>query len=327
MSNFRFHARACVAAALLASATLSAHATVVWQLADTQQFFVNDPAKSGIYRSQGIATDGNQWFFSWQYGLERADANFVSTQRNSSYTPPASLTPGIPASLLAQGLNHIGDIDYYDGKLYVSLDSTAGYTKPHIAIFNASDLSYTGTSYEITGAPANPKKDVASWFAVDAARGLGYGKEYQNGNTINVYNLADWSFNRTITLDTATASIQGAKVFGDWLYMSSDNDAQSVYRANLVTGVTEEIFRLPTPTGDREVEGIALKDNGKGGVDVFVEMIVDPNRTGQNPANADLQVDLYHYTVSEVPEPGTGALALLGVGMLGMTAARRKRGG
>lgn len=326
MFNLRLCARALLFSATLAVTAITAHATPTWQLADTQQFYANDPAKSGIYRSQGIATDGNQWFFSWQYGLERADQSFTSVQRNSSFTPPGAVTPGIPLNLLAQGLNHIGDIDYYNGKLYVSLDSTSGYTKPHIAIFNAADLSYTGVSYEITGSPANPKKDVASWFAVDAARGLGYGKEYQNGNTLNVYNLDDWSFLRTITLDTNTKSIQGAKVYGDWLYMTSDNDAQSVYRANLLTGAVEEIFQLPKPDGDREVEGIALLDNGKGGVDLFIELIVDPARSGQNPTNDLLRVDLYHYAqVLTVPEPQTWALMILALGLMGFARTRQKR--
>ena len=214
-------------ALLLSSAALiPAHAADAWKLAGVDNFYMHTPTPNsftGLYRSQGMATDGTQWFFSWQYGLERADNNFNSVQRNSSFTLPGNLSPGIPGALMAQGLNHIGDIDYHNGVIYASLDSTAGYTKPHVALFNASDLSYTGKVYELGGTPANPNKDLASWVAVDAKRGVGYGKEWQNGNTINVYNLDDWSFSHTITLDTPLARIQGAKVVGDWLYMASDN--------------------------------------------------------------------------------------------------------
>jgi len=268
-----------------------------WKLVDEQQFFLQTPPNSftGLYRSQGIATDSRRWFFSWQYGLEIADNKFQSVRRNSSFQLPMNLVPGIPTSLLAQGLNHIGDIDYYNGIIYASLDTTSGYTNGHVALYNASDLTYTGVSYPLTGAPSNPHKDVASWVAVDAKRHYGYGKEWQSGNTINVYNLPDWSFNRTITMDTALENIQGAKVHGDWLYMSSNNTTQSVYRVNLINGHVQELFRLPTPVGDREVEGIALREGPGDELNVYVEMVVDPDRSGQNFTNPNLHVSLYHY--------------------------------
>ncbi len=268
-----------------------------WKLVDEQQFFLQTPPNSftGLYRSQGVATDSRRWFFSWQYGLEIADKKFQSVRRNSSFQLPMNLVPGIPTSLLAQGLNHIGDIDYYNGIIYASLDTTSGYTNGHVALYNASDLTYTGVSYPLTGAPSNPHKDVASWVAVDAKRNYGYGKEWQSGNTINVYNLQDWSFNRTITMDTALENIQGAKVHGDWLYMSSNNTTQSVYRVNLINGHVQELFRLPTPVGDREVEGIALREGPGDELNVYVEMVVDPDRSGQNFTNPNLHVSLYHY--------------------------------
>ena len=272
-----------------------------WKLVEEKQFFLQNPPNSftGLYRTQGMATDGHRWFFSWQYGLEIANNDFESIKRNSSFQLPQSLVPGIPANLLAQGLNHIGDIDYYGGVIFASLDTTRGYTNGHVALFNAHDLSYTGISYELTGAPSNPKKDIASWVAVDARLKRGYGKEWQSGNTINVYNLTDWSFIGTITMDMALENIQGAKVHGDWLYMSSNNTTQSVYRANLKSGHVEELFRLPSPAGDREVEGIALRDGRDGDLDIYVEMIVDPDHSRQDLSNANLHLSLFHYARAE----------------------------
>lgn len=269
-----------------------------WKLVDEKQFFLQDPPNSftGLYRSQGMATDGHRWFFSWQYGLEIADNEFRSILRNSSFQLPMNLVPGIPANLLAQGLNHIGDIDYLNGIIYASLDTTKGYTDGHVALFNASNLSYTGISYALTGAPSNPKKDIASWVAVDAKRNYGYGKEWQSGNTINVYSLQDWHFIGTVTMDMALENIQGAKVHGDWLYMSSNNTTQSVYRVNLENGHVEELFRLPTPAGDREVEGIGLREGPDGELNIYVEMIVDPDRSGNNLTNPNLHLSLYQYS-------------------------------
>jgi hypothetical protein len=275
-----------------------------WRLAEEKQFYLHDPPNSftGLYRSQGIATDGRRWFFSWQYGLEIADDSFHSVLRNSSFRPPKKLVPGIPASLFARGLDHIGDIDHHNGIIYASLDTTRGYTDGHVALYRASDLSFTGTVFVLKGSPANPKKDVASWVAVDATRNRGFGKEWQRGNTLNVYNLSDWSFQHTLTLDRALERIQGAKVHGDWLYMAADDATQSVYRANLLSGHVEELFRLPTPSGNREVEGIAVRPTdssfgARGACDVhlYVEMVVDPDHSGHDPTNPHLRVSLYHY--------------------------------
>lgn len=317
-----------LALALSAAALAPAHAAGNWTLAGVDNFYMHTPAPdsfTGLYRSQGMATDGKQWFFSWQYGLERANDNFDSLQRNSSLTLAGGLTPGIPAALLAQGLNHIGDIDYHNGIIYASLDSTAGYTKPHVALFNASDLSYTGKTYALGGTPANPSKDLASWVAVDARRGVGYGKEWQNGNTINVYNLDDWSFSHTITLAAPLSRIQGAKVVGDWLYMASDNDTQSIYRSNLLTGAVEEVLRLPQPLGDLEMEGLALREGANGALDMYIEQVVDPDRSNQSLTNPNLHLALYHYQLAPVPEPATYAMLLAGAGLLAMRRRRARK--
>ena len=79
--------------------------TEEWHLADETKFFLQSPPNSltGLYRTQGMATDGRHWFFSWQLGLEIADRKFNSILRNSSVTPPATIVPGIPLPLLAQG--------------------------------------------------------------------------------------------------------------------------------------------------------------------------------------------------------------------------------
>lgn len=98
--------------------------------------------------------------------------------------------------------------------IYAALDETSDYMNPTIALFNASDLSYTGRSYKLT---MPQTKDIASWVAVDAARGFGYGKEWASSANINVYNLSDWSFSHSIKLQEPLERIQGAKLRGDWL--------------------------------------------------------------------------------------------------------------
>jgi hypothetical protein len=258
--------------------------TEQWQLGNEYQFYLWRHSLPGVYRSQGMATDGNTIYFSWQYGLELTGPQFNTILRNSSIDLiPYNITPGIPADLLAQGLNHIGDIDYHDGIIYASLDSTDGYMNGHVALYRGDDLTYTGVSFPLTGAASNPKHDLASWVAVDGLHGLGYGKEWQLGNTINVYRLNDWSFDHVLTMDMALESIQGAKIHGGWLYMSSNNVTRSVYRTNLATGHVEELFTLPAPAGHLEVEGMAIRNvcSSANAADcephLYVLMVVEPD--------------------------------------------------
>jgi hypothetical protein len=310
-----------VAALLLT--TQAQAASESWTLTRTDTYAYFDAKNTGIYRTQGVAFDSTQWLFSWQYGLERTDLNFNSLQRTGSISLGASgisVNTGIPKVLADQGFDHIGDIDVHNGILYASLDSEAGdYNNGHVALFNARDLSYTGKLFPLIGAPSNPRDDVASWVAVDGANGLGYGKEWKNGNTINVYNLADWSFSHTLTMDQSISKIQGAKVFNGAMYLSSHNADKSVYKLDLSSGHVEELFRLPkAPNAFNETEGIALRALEGGGAEMLVEMIVEPNG---NRLGSELKV--FHYTLSPVPEPSSYALLLAGLGMVAATARRR----
>lgn len=305
----RLAALAALAASLALAAPMAQAQTETWQAAGVDSFTLNQPegSRTAFYRTQGIAVSGDEWIFSWQYGLERTDLAFNTLQRNSSLTRPFEL--GIPKELRRQGLNHIGDIDVANGVIYASLDSTDGYTNGHVALYSAADLHYLGTALPLVGAPDNPHHDVASWVAVNGAAGLGYGKEWQDGSTVNLYHLDDWSFAGTLQMDRTLGRIQGGKVFGNALYLSSDNDTHSVYRVDLASGHVDELFQLPHPAGDLETEGIAIRALAGGGAEMRVEMIVAPGGLDA------YRVDLVRYTLA-VPEAPTALLLAAGLSAL-----------
>ncbi|MCV3765085.1 calcium-binding protein [Rhizobium sp. TRM95796] len=270
--------------------------TQTWRLASKTDYDYLDSNLSGLRFTQGLVwnADANEWISSWQYGMARLDADFNFLQTTGSIDlSNFDIKTGIPAELAAMGFDHIGDIDYYDGRVYISLDSEEGdYQNGHVAVLNASDLSYTGELYELKGDPTNEHDDVASWVAVDGEAGVGYGKEWQSGDTINVYDLDDWSFTGTLQMDKSLKNIQGAKVLDGVMYMAAHDSTRSVYSLDLSTGHVEELFQLPTPSGGRtETEGLEVRKNDKGEVEITVELIIDPS--GDNEGDAYTRLFTY----------------------------------
>jgi len=248
-------ARPLILTALLCATAMPAYAVEPWIMVE-KFTFTDDPI---TYRGQGVTTDGKNWYFSGTNALDKADGNFTTITRDNSAIDPALANPFAGAP---RGLNHIGDIDYADGYLYISLDTSTRdpitgekYNTPVFAIYNASDMTYTGKYFALT--PPHGKHDVASWVAVDAKKGLLYGMAYDNSTEIAVYNLSDGSFKQYIPLSRTIDQAQGGKILDGWMYFSTESDTKSLYRANLTTGEVEEIGQLDTP-GDQEVEGLSF---------------------------------------------------------------------
>jgi len=240
---------------LLCSVAAPALAVEPWIMVEKFTF----DAESLGTRAQGITTDGTNWYFSGGGSLQIADGNFEPTLNNFHAIVPSleNPSPGAP-----QGLNHIGDIDYANGLLYIALDSdVSGYNTPVIATYNASDLSYTGNSYVLT-AP-HGTHDIASWVAVDVAKGLGYGMAYDDATELSVYNLADWSFKEYIPLSQTINEAQGGKILDGWMYLATNDDTQAIYRANIATGEVEQIANISSPFS-RETEGLSFGDTVDG---------------------------------------------------------------
>ena len=314
--------------AALALAVAGPAQALTWSLDSHVDYPFVDQNMTGLQMTQGIDwnAEAGEWVTSWQYGLARFTADWQYIAGNSSYDlATGTLVSGIPDSLLAQGLDHIGDFAIVDGVIQAPLDTTDGYTDGHVALYDAVTLEYLGLLYPMTGAPANPNGDVASWTGADAAAGLGYGKEWRNGDTINVYDLSDWSFLHTLQMDQSLRNIQGGKVLDGQLYLSSDNSTYSVYGVGLADGHVEELFQLPLPEGDYnfEMEGLALRQRADGTVEMYVELIIDPAAVD---GEIDAMTRLYRYvgTPSPVPVPASLSLALSGIAALALLGRRRR---
>ena len=277
-------------AALLGSSMLTglivpAIAEEPWIMVQRSFFTGADPA-----RGQGVTTDGTNWYFSGTKSLEITDGayNTILIDTNAILSQL-----GLANGYTDVTLNHVGDIDYANGKLYISLDSTQRdpitgdkYSNPVFAVYDAQTLTWTGEAYTVN--PPHGIKDIASWVAVDAEAGLAYGMAYDNATELAVYNLADFSFKQYIPLSQVVDQAQGGKLLNGYMYFATDNDEKLLMRANLATGEVETIGNLKID-GEQEVEGLSIRWTKDGwSMNVL-------NREESTPGSGEEGVGFYKY--------------------------------
>ena len=209
-----------------------------------------DLLSSGI-RSQGAATDGTDWLFSWRFGLSRTDMSYSVQVKNLE---------DIPALLLAQGSDHIGDIDVAGGWLYAGIEDSAHYQHPLIARYDPQSLDYQiSFPIDVTKQP-----DGVPWVAYDGDADEAFSSPWSPSPGINVFDGNDsMAFLRTIPLSPALDRIQGAKLWHGFMYASADiSPLKTVWKINLDTGTAMAVLQMDL--GTVEEEGLVFLERGDG---------------------------------------------------------------
>jgi hypothetical protein len=197
-----------------------------------------------VKRGQGVATDGESWFFSSTNHLQRTDPSFEAVVDNA--------VP-LPKNIAQLGGNHIGDIDVFDGRLYAPIEDGPDYQNPYIVTYDSTTLEPTGDQFLL---PQALLTEGVPWVAVDGPRRRVYAAEWDPTERIEMFDLDNGLAHLSaLELDTPIGRIQGAKVFGGAMYASSDNDDKSIYKIDLDTGTVIKLFALGT--ANSEVEGLA----------------------------------------------------------------------
>ncbi|MFF8421784.1 hypothetical protein [Streptomyces sp. NPDC015680] len=262
----RVSAVAAIAAATLIGSVASPAMAATWtRTADYQRW----TGLNALERGQGVATDGTHFYYAGPGGMVKA------TVANDSEV--ASSVAPIPWGLSGTyGSDHIGDVEYYGGYVIAPIeDGDRGYQHPLLALYNASDLSYTGRYVQL---PLAQMPGGVPWVAVDAAAGLVYTSPWDQDAAKGTNKLVAFSLNdllslpagstlpvvRTVTLSQPLSRIQGAAMWQGKLYASVDDSAKSVYSVDVGTGQVAYGFHQDVESGD-EVQGIAAWDFGPSG--------------------------------------------------------------
>jgi hypothetical protein len=227
-----------------------------------------------IVRGQGLTTDGTSWFFSGTTGLEKTSATFASTTKNAF---------AIPLLLVAQGSDHIGDIDFWNGKIYAPVEDKS-YASPKVVLYDPSSLG-AGTVFDI---PQNLQTKGVPWIAVDGPRGVAYMAEWDPTPELHVFALSTMAYQRAIPLSTPTGRVQGGKVYKGQLYLTTDDTTKHVYKVHLGSGTIFPILDLNL--AGVELEGLVLFARPDGSL--LHTLDVTAARTG---------VELRHHTIAREP--------------------------
>ena len=204
---------------------------------------------SGGERSQGAASDGQSWFFSWRLGLQRTSFDYSLENQNLA---------AIPLDLGLQGSDHIGDIDVFDNTLYAGIEDSKHYAHPRIALYDTHTLTLQ-THYDLD---ATIQSEGVPWVAFDGPRQLVYSSLWDPSPGINQFDaLSKMAFVRTLALSPAIGRIQGAKLYRGFLYAATDRALKVIYKINLDTGTTLPVLAMDLGV---EQEGLGFLERPDG---------------------------------------------------------------
>lgn len=215
------------------------------------------------FRSQGITSDGDTFWFSSKTTLIRTMGNY-RTVVNANYS-------AIPEELSELGIKHIGGLSYYNGFIYAGLEDSKVWDYPIIGVYDAETLELI--KYYIMDAELITRG--MPWVTVDPETGLLYCTDHsKNPTKLLVYDTADeMAFVKEIPLSAVPYAIQGAEFCSGTLYAATNDDTQAVYAINVADGSVKKVLDRNLTSGS-EGEGMTfVKRNGE---TVLVAMDMGP---------------------------------------------------
>jgi hypothetical protein len=246
---------------------------------------------------QGVAHDAGNWYITRQYAAYK-----IPVGRPLGASGQATAATGITAPLGAY--SHMGDADFYNGRLYVPMEGST----PAIAVFD-SNLNYITHAF-IPGAVDAP------WCAINPVDGLLYVSSFSNVSQVRKFQM-QWygsalyltqvgavdlkdAYGNPLTLDRIQGGAFSPK---GHLYLVMDVAGHGVKGFEVRSG--RQYVNIPVnydPSWDtaEELEGIDIWDLDNGaapGVNGQIHVLMLDN----DLASAD---DLYfkHYAVSSASE-------------------------
>lgn len=203
-----------------------------------------------LVRGQGVTTDGQNFYFSWNLGLTKTDLTGKRTLRQNLIA--------IPPALLLQGCSHIGGISYHDGKIYCPIEDSQVFGHLYIAVYDAKTLRLL----QYKAVPLEDHEFGIPWCAADPATGRVYSARRDHITTLNVYDPDTLELVDRFEIDAPVHKVQGGEVRDGVLYLAVSREEQAIFAVNLATGQVQKVFGRFL--GGAEGEGITILPTADG---------------------------------------------------------------
>ena len=228
------------------------------------------PAFDWVLR-EAHAVDGRQGI-AWENGEYWVSGSTTLSRWDSSWQPAA--VNDHPFDGLAGGVNHIGDIDVWQGELYAGveyfMDGEAANIQ--IAVYDARTLTF------LRAWPFSPEsgQTECSGIAVDPEHQLVWMCSWADGESgryLYRYDLTTGAYLGKVHLQPVPQWVQGAAYFRGGLYLTADDgtadlgEPDHVYRVRVDRDVTAASVVLERTLDDvtlqGEIEGLSFdRDSG-----------------------------------------------------------------
>lgn len=204
----------------------------------------------GAYR-QGVARVTDGWLFSTNQGLYVVDEDLARVQANEA---------PIPADLLADGYDHLGDVD-------VDLDAGIVYAPLEQGDYDRGEqiiARYDLDSLELIDTTTVAQAHIA-WVSI--SDGVVFSMSGFDDHTVLRYDADTLEPLDPLPLSEELRRVQGGDVYNDNIWFSTDEDEGSgigdgIFQADLATGTVVHVGALEHSDGEGEGIDVTPTDDG-----------------------------------------------------------------
>jgi hypothetical protein len=197
---------------------------------DANMFQIAATSSTDLDSHQGVCWDGTHYYTTDDNAIYKWNSSWTLVDSNTDPIGDAAIG-GSPT------VNHLGDPDVRDGRLYIPLEcypASGGLYNAHIVVFDPSDLSFI-EDFDIS-AQAHEASSVAYCDRDD----LLYVTDYDgNNSTIYKYDPLDGSYEGTLATSTPIPNRQGITWWRNAFWISNDANDEThrvLYDGTATTG-------------------------------------------------------------------------------------------